>query len=103
MDLKLIVVLISAAVAIGAVFYARSVKVDPSTSHTLSFLQALGAGIVGLGILLVAMPWAAGSIAALGFISSSDFAILSGSVYALGILALVGGVVLVASRSSSEG
>ena len=101
MDLKLIVVLISAAVAIGAVFYARSVKTDASSS-TLSFLQAVGAGIVGLGILLVTMPWAAGAIAALDFISSSDFGILSGAIYAIGILALVGGIVLVASRGSSE-
>jgi hypothetical protein len=102
MDLKLIVVILSAVIAIGAVFYARGVKTD-ANSHTLSFLQALGAGIVGLGILLVAMPWAAGAIAQLGFITSSDFGILAGSVYAIGILALVGGIVLVVSRSQSEG
>jgi hypothetical protein len=64
--------------------------------------QALGAGIVGLGILLLAMPWAAGSIAALDFITSSDFGILSGSVYAIGILALLGGIVLVVVRGSQE-
>jgi hypothetical protein len=102
MDSRLIIVLISAAIAIGAVFYSRSVKTD-ANSHTLSFLQALGAGILGLGILLVAMPWAAGAIAALEFISSSDFGILAGAVYAIGILALVGGLVLVVSRSSTEG
>ena len=102
MDSRIILVIICAVIAIGAVLYARSVKTD-ANSHTLSFLQALGAGILGLGIMLVAMPWAAGAIAQLEFISSSDFGILSGAVYAIGILALVGGVVLVASRSSSEG
>lgn len=102
MDTKIIVVIISAIVAVGAVFYARSVKTDANSS-TVSFLQALGAGIVGLGILLVAMPWAAGAIADLEFISSSDFGILSGAVYAIGILALIGGIVLAVSRSSSEG
>jgi len=101
MDSRLILVIISAVIAIGAVFYARSVKTDRN-SHTLSFLQALGAGIVGLGILLVTMPWAAGAIAQLDFITSTDFGILSGAIYAIGILALVGGIVLVASRSSSE-
>ena len=102
MDNRIIIVIIAAVVAVGAVFYARTVKTD-ANSHTLSFLQALGAGIVGLGILLVAMPWAAGAIADLEFISSSDFGILSGAVYAIGILALLGGIVLAISRTSSEG
>jgi hypothetical protein len=103
MDKGLIIAIIAAVVAIAAVFYARSIKPDPSGANSLSFGQALGAGIVGLAILLLAMPWAAGAIAALGFIKSSDFAILSGSVYALGILALIGGIVLVVVRNSPEG
>ena len=100
MDSRLILVIIAAVIAIAAVFYTRSAK---SSGNSLSFLQALGAGVVGLGILLVAMPWAAGAIASLDFISSTDFGILSGAVYAIGILALVGGIVLVISRSTSEG
>lgn len=102
MDSRIILVIICAIIAVGAFLYARSVKTDANSS-TLSFMQALGAGILGLGILLVAMPWAAGAIAALDFITSTDFGILSGAVYAIGILALVGGAVLVASRGSSEG
>ena len=102
MDKGLIIAIIAAVIAVGAVYYARSVKTDANSS-TLSFLQALGAGIVGLGILLVAMPWAAGEISQLGFIKSSDFGILSGAVYAIGILALLGGIVLVVSRNSPEG
>ncbi len=97
---QIVVVIIAAVVALGAFFYARSVKAD-ANSATLTFLQALGAGILGLGILLVAMPWAAGAISALEFISSSDFAILSGSVYAIGILALLGGLVLLVTRGGS--
>jgi hypothetical protein len=100
--MQIAVVIIAAIVAVGAVFYTRSVKADANSS-TLTFMQALGAGIVGLGILLVAMPWAAGAIAALDFISSSDFAILSGATYAIGLLALVGGIILVVARSSAEG
>jgi len=49
------------------------------------------------------MPWAAGAISVLSFIKSTDFAILSGAVYALGILALIGGLALVVFRNSSEG
>ena len=102
MDTRVILVIICAVVALGAFFYARSVKTDANSS-TLTFMHALGAGIVGLGILLVSMPWAAGAIAELEFISSTEFGILSGAVYAIGILALVGGIVLAISRTSSEG
>ena len=101
MDLKLIVVIIAAVIAVGAVFYARSIKTD-ANSATLSTGQALGAGIVGLGILLLAMPWAAGAIAALEFISSSDFGILAGSVYGLGIVTLIGGILIAVVRGAQE-
>jgi hypothetical protein len=97
---RIVIVIIAAVVAVGAFFYARSVKTD-ANSGTVTFLQALGAGVLGLGILLVAMPWAAGAISALEFISSSDFAILSGAVYAIGILALLGGIVLMVTRGGS--
>jgi hypothetical protein len=103
MDKALIVAIVALVVMIAAFFYARSVKPDTSGAHTLTFGQALGAGIVGLAILLLAMPWAAGAIAALSFIKSTDFAILAGSVYALGILALLGGIMLMLVRNAPEG
>jgi len=93
MDNGLIIAIVAAVIAVGAVFYARSAKVDDNSAR-LSTMQALGAGILGLGIMLVAMPWASGAIAALEFIKSTDFAILSGAVYAIGILALLGGAVM---------
>lgn len=96
----LVVAIIALVVAVGAVVYARSVKPDTSSSAGLTPGQALGAGIVGLGILLLAMPWAAGAIADLEFISSSDFGILSGAVYAIGGLAFLGGAVLMVFRNS---
>ena len=97
----LVVAIIAAIVFVAAIFYTRSARADANSS-TLTFMQALGADIVGLAILLLAMPWAAGAIAALDFIKSSDFAILSGAVYALGILALLGGIALVVMRNASE-
>lgn len=103
MDKTLIAAIIGAVVIMAVVFYLRGTKQEAvSTEKGLTLVQALGAGIVGLGILLVALPWAAGSIAVLDFIESSDFAILTGSVYALGILALLGGLVLIFAKGSSE-
>lgn len=101
MSLQLIIVIIAAVVAVAAVFYTRSVKTD-ANSATLSAGQALGAGIVGLGILLLSMPWAAGAIAALEFIGSSDFGILTGAVYGIGIVTLLGGILLVVVRGAPE-
>ncbi|HRF49745.1 MAG TPA: hypothetical protein PLC98_19095 [Anaerolineales bacterium] len=98
----LVVAIIALIVAVGAVVYARTVKPDASSSAGLTQGQALGAGIVGLGILLLAMPWAAGAIADLEFISSSDFGILSGAVYAIGGLAFLGGAVLMVFRNSLD-
>jgi hypothetical protein len=102
MDKGLIVAIIAAVVAIVAFVYARSLQPPTATTATLSMGQALGAGILGLGILLLAMPWAAGEISQLGFITSSDFGILSGSVYAIGILALLGGLAILIARNAPE-
>lgn len=99
MDQSMIIAIVAAAIAVGAVLYSRSVTVDENSAW-MSTLQALGAGVLGLGIMLVAMPWAAGAISGLEFISSSDFAILSGAVYAIGGLALIGGAVLLFVKSS---
>ena len=98
MDQSMIIAIVAAAIAVGAVLYSRSVTVDENSAWMSTL--ALGAGVLGLGIMLVAMPWAAGAISALEFISSSDFAILSGAVYAIGGLALIGGAVLLFVKSS---
>jgi hypothetical protein len=104
MSTQTIVVIIAVVVLLAAFLYTRTVKADAAGTATLSSGQALGAGILGLGILLLAMPYAAGAISALDFIQSSDFAILSGATYAIGILALLGGILLLVVRGgSSEG
>jgi len=100
MDTALIVAIIALVVAVAAVFWVRSMNAEAVSKNTMSFSQTLGAGIVGLAILLLAMPWASGAIAVLSFIKSSDFAILSGAVYALGILALLGGMALIVLRNT---
>jgi len=100
MDTALIVAIIALVVAVAAVFWVRSMNAEAVSKNTMSFSQTLGAGIVGLAILLLAMPWASGAIAVLSFIKSSDFAILSGAVYALGILALLGGLALIVLRNT---
>lgn len=103
MDSGLIAAIIAAIVAIGAILYTRSIKPEAvADSKGMSFAQTMGAGVLGLGILLVVMPWAAGAIAQLDFIKSSNFAILTGAAYTLGFLALVAGIALMANKSQTD-
>lgn len=93
MDTRTIVVIISAIVAVAAVFYTRSLKSEAMANDKgLSGGQAMGAGVVGLGLLGLVMPWASGQIAALDFIQSSDFAILTGATYVVGLITVLAGV-----------
>lgn len=103
MDQPMIVAIICAVIAVGAIFYARSVKPEAVADNKgFTFAQTMGAGVVGLGILLVTMPWAAGAIAVLDFIKSTDFAILTGAAYTLGFLALVAGIALVVHKEQAD-
>ena len=101
MDSRLIFVIICAVIAIGAIFYMRANRASDS-SMGLNFGQALGAGIIGLGLLGLVMPWAAGQIAVLDFINSSDFAILTGATYIVGILVVLAGAALLFNRASES-
>lgn len=91
--MNIVWVIVFAAIAIGAILYTRTVSHEAAErSGTVSFTRAIGAGVIGIGILLLAMPWAAGTIAGLDFVESSDFAVLTGAVYVLGILSVLAGL-----------
>ena len=88
-------IIIFGVIAAGLVFYLRSVNPETAEqSGTVNFNKAVGSGIIGLGILLLVMPWAASATAAFDFVSSSDFSVLTGADYVLGIVALLAGLAL---------
>lgn len=65
---------------------------------TVGAKEGLGAGIVGLGALLIFLPSFSQKIADLDFINSEAFGILSGSVMVLAVLTVLAGLVVIFSK-----
>ncbi len=95
-------VIVFAVIAVVAILFARRANVEEGTSKTVGFNAAIGAGVIGLGILLLAMPWAAGNTAAFDFVESTDFAVLTGADYVLGVFAIIAGLAIMRHKESGE-
>lgn len=101
--MDIIWVILFAVIAVGAIVYARTLSEERvAASRTMSFPQTVGAGVIGLGILLLAMPWAASASAAFDFVASSDFSILTGAAYVIGIITILAGAALIFNRESAD-
>ena len=101
--MEIVWIIVFGIIAVGAILYARSVSDETvAASRSMGFTQTVGAGIVGLGILLLVMPWAASATAAFDFVESSDFSVLTGAAYIIGIITIIAGAVLIANRETSE-
>jgi hypothetical protein len=64
--------------------------------------EGLGAGVIGLGLLILFLPSTVQKIADLEFIKSSAFAMLSGSVMVLGVFILIAGLAVMFAKLSDE-
>lgn len=101
--MNIVWVIVFAVIAVGAIVYARTLSEERvAASRTLTFAQTIGAGVIGLGILLLAMPWAASSSAAFDFVASNDFSILTGAAYVIGLITILAGVALLLNRESAD-
>ncbi len=69
---------------------------------TVGSKEGLGAGIVGLGLLLLLLPSFSQQIADLDFISSDAFAILLGAVYVLSIFVILAGIAVIMAKFKDE-
>jgi hypothetical protein len=70
---------------------------------TVGTKEGLGAGIIGLGLLLGFLPSAAQKIADLDFVQSEPFGILTGAVFVMAVLtALAGLAVILANFEDAE-
>lgn len=63
--------------------------------RTVGTKEGLGAGIIGLGLLLAFVPSAAQQIADLDFIDSSAFGISLGATYVLAFFVVVAGLAVI--------
>lgn len=76
--------------------------VEEKKEVTVGGKEGLGAGIVGLGVLLLLLPSFSQKIADLDFIQSDAFGILAGAAMVLGILVAVAGIAVIVSKFDDE-
>ena len=86
-------------VAVGAILFAR--RADTAGSSTVGFVGAMGGAVLGIGLLLLVMPWAAQATADFDFVSGDNYNVLSGAAYILGLIAVGAGIVLLRYKEPS--
>lgn len=67
---------------------------------TVGTKEGLGAGVIGLGLLILFLPYTIQKIADLDFIKSEAFAMLSGSVMVVGVLIVIAGLAVIFAKLS---
>jgi len=75
---------------------------DDKKQVTVGAKEGLGAGIVGIALLLGFLPAASQSIADLDFINSEAYAILAGAVMVMAIFTGIAGLVVMLSNLSDD-
>jgi hypothetical protein len=85
--------------AVGAILYARSANTEGAS--TVGFVGAMGGAVMGIGLLLLVMPWASQATADFDFVSGDNYNVLSGAAYILGLIAVAAGIVLMRYKDSS--
>lgn len=65
---------------------------------TVGTKEGLGAGIIGLGLLLGFLPSAAQKIADLDFVQSEPFGILTGAVFVMAVLTALAGLAVILAK-----
>lgn len=71
-------------------------------NKTVGPKEGLGAGIIGLGLLMLFLPGKAQEIADLGFIESEPFGILLGATLIVGLLVIGAGWTVIASKFDDD-
>jgi hypothetical protein len=69
---------------------------------TVGTKEALGFGVIGLGVIGLLMPMMVGRIAQLDFISSEPFAMLSGSSMVLMVFVIIAGIAITLAKFDDQ-
>lgn len=71
-------------------------------NKTVGAKEGLGAGVIGVGLMMLFLPGASQNIADLEFVSSEPFSILLGAVYVLGVIIILAGLGVIFGNFDSE-
>ncbi|MCW5875825.1 MAG: hypothetical protein KIS85_02980 [Anaerolineales bacterium] len=71
-------------------------------NNTVGPKEGLGAGVIGIGLMMLFLPGAAQQIADLDFVASEPFSILLGAVYVLGVIIILAGLGVIFGNFDSE-
>jgi putative effector of murein hydrolase LrgA (UPF0299 family) len=69
---------------------------------TVGSKEGLGAGVIGLGLLMLFLPSTVQKIADLDFIESSAFGILLGATYVLAIFVVLAGLAVIVGKFDED-
>jgi hypothetical protein len=71
-------------------------------NKTVGPKEGLGAGIIGIGLLMFFLPSTVQKIADLDFIQSEPFGILFGATYVLALFVVLAGLAVIIAKFSDE-
>ncbi|MBX3049106.1 MAG: hypothetical protein KIT46_02245 [Anaerolineales bacterium] len=71
-------------------------------NKTVGAKEGLGAGVIGIGLMMLFLPGASQNIADLEFVGSEPFSILLGAVYVLGVIIILAGLGVIFGNFDSE-
>ncbi len=71
-------------------------------NKTVGAKEGLGAGVIGIGLMMLFLPGASQNIADLDFVASEPFSILLGAVYVLGVIIILAGLGVIFGNFDSE-
>ena len=71
-------------------------------NKTVGPKEGLGAGIVGIGLLMAFLPSTAQQIADLDYVNSDPFVILLGAVYVLAFITILAGLAVIIAKFKDE-
>lgn len=75
---------------------------DKKQPKTVGKKEGLGAGIMGIGVVLVMLPSISQQIADLGFVESSAFGIITGAILMFGLLTLGAGAIVTFTKLDDD-
>ena len=103
--MQIVLTIVSVIVIIIAFLYMRKAAASgvAEDSKTVGFVDAVGWGIMSLGVIMLLMPWAAGALEKMTWVKGDQFGILMSGSYVIGFLVFISGLALARTSGQEDG